>query len=382
MAAVLANDWDPRAPQVLHDQVAVYDGMRRQCPVAHSDYLHWSLFRHADVLRVLQEPERFGNAVSAHLSIPNGLDAPEHGPWRALIEPYFAAPRLAEFEPVARRVVRERVAALPAGAVEWMEDFAHPTAVQLLCGFMQWDASLHAPLRDWARRNQLATLSGDREAMGAIACEFDGHIQAQLDLRRADAHLRDDPTSRLLRERLDGRPLRDAEIVSILRNWTVGELATLSACAGILAQYLAEHPDVQRQLRADAGLLPAAIDEILRIHPPLVSNRRVAKCPVHVGGREIAQGERLTLMWASANRDEAVFGDPDAFRLDRDPSLNLLYGAGLHVCPGAELSRMQLRVLVEEVLAGTKWIAPGEGTPVKARYPGSGFAVLPLRVEA
>ena len=103
---------------------------------------------------------------------------------------------------------------------------------------------------------------------------------------------------------------------------------------------------------------------------------------MHVGGREIAQGERLTLMWASANRDEAVFGDPDAFRLDRDPSLNLLYGAGVHVCPGAELSRMQLRVLVEEVLAGTKWIAPGEGTPVKARYPGSGFAVLPLRVVA
>ncbi|MDW5375620.1 cytochrome P450 [Halomonas sp. HP20-15] len=83
-----------------------------------------------------------------------------------------------------------------------------------------------------------------------------------------------------------------------------------------------------------AWLLPAAIDEILRIDAPLMSNRRVTTCPVEIGGRRIEAGQRLILLWGSANRDEAVFGDPEEFRLDRDPSLNLLYGAGIHVCPG------------------------------------------------
>lgn len=373
--------WDARAPEVLQDQLQAYDGMRRRCPVAHSDYLHWSLFRHADVMRVLLDPQHFGNAVSPHQSIPNGMDEPEHTPWRALIEPYFAQSRLDAFAPLARAMARERVAALPAGEVEWMGDFADDCGVRLLCVFMGWGPQLHEPLRQWARRNQAATLAGDRTMMAQIAFEFDGHIRSQLDLRRAEGAQGDDVTSRLLRETIAGRPLRDEEIVSIVRNWTVGELSTLASSLGILAQFLAQHRQVQAQLRADAGLLPAAIDEILRIHPPLISNRRVVREPVTVAGRDFVPGERVTLMWASANRDEAVFGDPDEFRLDRDPALNLMYGAGVHVCPGATLSRMQLRIVMEELLAGTRDIAlvPGrEGA--KARYPASGWSELPLRV--
>ena len=95
-----------------------------------------------------------------------------------------------------------------------------------------------------------------------------------------------------------------------------------------------------------------------------------------------SRNSRVTLMWASANRDEAVFGDPDAFRLDRDPSLSVLYGAGVHVCPGATLSRMQLRIVMEELLARTRDIALVRGQEgVKACYPASGWSVLPLRVE-
>lgn len=378
-----AEDWDPRDSSVQDDQLAGYDRMRRRCPVAHSDYLQWSLFRHADVVQVLHDPDTFGNAVSAHVSIPNGMDPPEHTPWRALVEPYFAPERLSVFEPVARAIAREQVRALPAGELEWMDAFAHDTAVRLLCAYMDWDAGLHQPLRDWMRRSQAATRAGDRSALAAVAFEFDGHIRGQMELRRGDdPRRRDDLTSRLMRETLQGRPLADEELVSILRNWTVGELGTLASCLGILPAYLAAHPDLQRRLRADPALLRAAIDEILRIHPPLIANRRVVHRPGRVGDRAFAPGERITLMWASANRDEAVFGDPDECRLDRDPSLNLLYGAGVHVCPGAELSRLQLRVVMEELLAGTRGLARVAGRePVHAHYPGSGYSQLPLLVE-
>jgi cytochrome P450 len=176
--------------------------------------------------------------------------------------------------------------------------------------------------------------------------------------------------------------LNHEEIVSILRNWTVGELGTITACVGILVYYLAEKPDLQQQLRDSLHLLPAAIDEILRIHAPLISNRRVTTTEVDIGGRRIGAGERITLMWASANRDEAVFGDPDEFRLDRDPSQNLLYGRGIHVCPGAQLARLELRVVMEELLKATRQIALAPvRTPEVAVYPASGFSSLIARIS-
>ncbi|HWI83100.1 cytochrome P450 [Ramlibacter sp.] len=378
------QDWDPRAPEVLRDQVAAYDGMRRRCPVAHSDYLQWSLFRHEDVLAAVLDHETFGNQVSAHPAVPNGMDPPRHTPYRALIEPYFDRPRLAAHEPVCRQLVARLVDALPrAGELEWMEGFAHECAAQMLCAFMGWSSALHEPLRAWNRRNQAATLAGDRTAMAAIALEFDGHIRAQLSLHRAaGAATGTDVTSRLLRDTVDGRPLTDEELVSIARNWTVGELGTMAAAIGILADFLATHRELQQTLRRQPRLVPAAIDEILRIRAPLIANRRVVRRPVDIGGAALEPGDRVTLVWASANRDERVFGDPDEFRLDRDPALNLLYGAGVHVCPGAPLARLQLRIVLQTLLANSRGIARVEGrAPVKARYPAGGYSALPLRID-
>jgi hypothetical protein len=375
-------EWDPRAPEVLTDQVAAYDGLRRRCPVAHSDHLHWSLFRHADVVRVLLDPETFSNAVSTHLNVPNDMDPPRHDTYRKLIDSYFTAQALATFEPECRRIARDMIDRLPArGDVEWMGAFARDCALQLLCAFMGWPAALHGPLRDWVRKNHAATLAQDRTALADIAFEFDGHIRAQIASRQACGLSGDDVTTQLLKDRIGGEPLPDAEIVSIVRNWTVGELSTMAACFGILAEYLASHPALQQSLRADPAGLPAAIDEILRIDAPLISNRRVVRKPVEIGGTRFEPGDRLSIIWASANRDEALFGDPDEFRPGRNAPSNLLYGAGIHVCPGAPLARLQLRIVMEALLAQVRAIerVPGEA-PVRACYPAGGFSSLPLRI--
>ncbi len=384
MTSQTPNDWDPRATQVLDDQIAAYDAMRRRCPVAHSDYLWWSLFRHADVLRVLEDEKSFSNAASNHLSIPNAMDPPEHTPYREIIDRYFEADAMAAFEPLCRDIAEALVRALPRDdSVELMEQFAQPFALRAQCAFMGWPDSLHEPLRHWIGRNHRATRAGDRSAMAQIAVEFDGHIKQQLVWRRdAGDQAPDDVTSRLLREHIHGRPLSDEEIVSIVRNWTVGELGTIAASVGILVQYLAAHPALQAELRQRPDALPAAIDEILRLHPPLIANRRVSTCPVEIGGRQIAAGERLTLIWASANRDEAVFGDPDHFDPDANGQNNLLYGAGVHVCPGAPLARLELRLILQALLAGTQGILPAPGPPPeRAQFPASGFATLPIRLR-
>jgi cytochrome P450 len=377
------ESWDPRSPAVLTNQLAAYDAMRAKCRLAHSDYLGWSVFRHADIMRMIHDPQAFSNAGSAHLNVPNGMDPPEHTRFREIIDRYFTAAIVNAFEPKCRQIARELVAGLPTGQwAKMMSEFAEVFALRVQSAYMGWPDELHEPLRQWTKKNREATLARDHEAMGAIALEFDDYITRLLDARRtAGDAAPDDLTTALLAERIEGRPLSEEEIVSIVRNWTVGELGTIAASVGILAHYLATNPGVQDRLRADHSLLPAAIDEILRIHAPLVSNRRVTACPVELGGRQFKAGERLTILWASANRDEEVFGDPDEFRLDRDPRDNLLYGAGIHVCPGASLSRLELRVLMDELLDGTTRLElTPEEDAVRAVYPGSGFARLPLLV--
>jgi len=172
------------------------------------------------------------------------------------------------------------------------------------------------------------------------------------------------------------------EISSILRNWTVGEIGSIASSVVILFNFLAEHIELQKKLSSEPQMILRAIDEILRIHGPLVTSRRITTYPVEIGGRKIDTGERISLNWISANRDGEVFEEPEVFRLDRDPNKNLLYGKGIHVCPGAPLARMEMRVVLEEILTHTKLIQfSSAGTPVKAKYPASGFASVLVKIN-
>lgn len=380
----LKSDWDPRSDAVLANQIKAYDAMRHHCPVAYSDYLGWSLLRHEDVVQALDDHHTFSSVVSSHLSVPSGMDPPLHTAYRRLIERHFEPGRVEAFEPLCRTISADLVSSLERGVeIDLVMRLARLFAVRIQCAFLGWPDSLHEPLLQWVRKNHEATLARDTAAMAAIALEFDGYISKLLDARcQAGAAAPDDITTDLLRERVGDRPLTHEEIVSILRNWTVGELGTITACVGILGHYLAEKPQLQQQLRENLHQLPAAIDEMLRLHAPLISNRRMTTRPVEIGGRMIPAGERITLMWASANRDEAIFGNPDEFRLDRDPEQNLLYGRGIHVCPGAQLARLELRVVMEELLKQTRKITPAPGRqPVLAIYPASGFSTLPMRIS-
>ncbi len=371
--------WDPTSQAVRENQIAAYDAMRERCPVAHSDYLWWSLFRHDDLMRVLLDHETFSNAASNHLSIPNAMDPPEHTPYRKIIEGYFTPQAMQAFEPVCRNIATALVDRQPRDKpFELLNELAQPFALQIQCAFMGWPDNLHDPLRQWIADNHSATRAGDRSAMARIAIQFDGYIKQQLVVRRdAGAQAPDDVTTRLLHETINGRPLSDEEIVSIVRNWTVGELGTIAASVGILIHYLAEHASLQRELRQQPADLPDAIDEILRIHAPLIANRRVTTCPVRIGEQQLEAGERLTLMWAAANRDKAVFGDSDAYDPVRNKANNLLYGAGLHVCPGERLARLELRLIMEAILGDTQEITLASHTsPERAVFPGSGFSSL------
>lgn len=377
------NEWNPRDADVVENQVREYDALRAKCPVAHSDYLGWSVFRHDDVVTVLEDPGTFSSAVSAHPSVPNGYDPPLHTAYRRIIDRYFTKERMAAFEPDCRALAAELVESVPRDEeVDFIEGFALTFALRAQRQWLGWPVSVETALRDWVGKNHRATLAGDRKALAAVAAEFDDVVRHLLASRRAaGADAPRDVTGDLLAEEIDGVALSDAELVSILRNFTVGELGTIAASVGIVTHYLAAHQELQQQLRAAPQALSHAIDEILRIHPPLIANRRTATRDVELGGRQVTAGERVTVIWASANRDEAVFGDPDEYQPEHNAAENLLYGRGIHDCPGAPLARLELTVLVEALFAGTDRIELVSGSaPDFAAYPGGGFRSLPLRL--
>ena len=288
------------------------------------------------------------------------------------------------FEPICRAIVGDLIQdVLARDDVELMDELALLAAVRTQCAFLGWPPKLHGPLIEWTRKNSQAALAQDKRALSSLAREFQDFMVDLLEQRRqTGAQPEDDVTAALMQEKVGPQSLSDMDISSILRNWTVGEIGTIAAAIGILVHYLAQHQELQERLRAQPSLLPLAIDEMLRIHGPLIANRRITTRPVEIGGRAIDAGERVSLNWISANRDDRVFDDANAFSLDRDPTNNLLYGAGIHVCPGAPLARMQLRVMLEELLKRARGIALNtESLPTPAVYPASGFTTLPMRIS-
>lgn len=377
------SDWDPKSELASRDQVSVYDEMRQHCPVAHSDMLGWSIFRHADVKRILNDHESFSNVVSQHLTVPDGMDPPEHIAYREAIEPYFPPERIEQFEPACRRIADDLIerAFVSDRDVEVTNELASQFAARVQCAFLGWPDGLSTRLIEWVENSHQAIRGANRTAMSHLARQFEAIVDQQVDQRivsSADPHA--DVTSSLMHQHVFGRKLNSEELSSILRNWTVGEIGTIAASIGILLHHLAEDKQLQSRMRDDLALLPTAIDEILRIHNPLVTNRRVTKCPVRIGDRDLDAGEKITLHWISANRDERAFDQADKIRVDRDSGNNLLYGEGIHVCPGAGLASMELRVFVESLFEKTTWIAPQPESPaVPAAYPTSGFESLVVR---
>lgn len=344
--------------------------------------------RHAEVVAAAQDPGLFSSAASAHLQVPNGLDGAEHARSRRLLDPFFAPDELAWLGPVLDDLAAGLVDGVAGGTFDAVELGAR-YAVRGQSAWLGWPADLEPELLDWVAENRAATRSGDRAWTGRVAERFDRIVRGLLDARRAgttggsagDA----DVTARLLAQRDDGggQAWSDEELVSILRNWTGGDLSSLALCAGVVVHWLAEHPEHQHHLRdAPDPALDAAVDEILRLDDPFVSNRRVATRDTVVAGCPVAAGEQVVLDWREANRDADAFGDPGAYDPEGHADRNLVYGTGPHVCPGRPLATLELRAFVRSLLrAGT--VVHDDARPAERETaPVAGFRTVPVRVVA
>ncbi len=334
--------------------------------------------RHRDVVRIAHDAEGFSNATSSHLQIPNGLDGPAHTRMRRLLEPFFAPAALASLEPVLRRRADDLVAELSdAGSFDAVEDLGGTFAIRAQSAWLGWGAHLEPALRDWVARYRGASRAGDAAAHAEVAAEFDRIIRGILEERRV--RRRCDVTSLLMAVRTEsGRRLRDDELISILRNWTGGDLASVAACAAVLVHWVLE--DSSRAVFvADAAdpALDRVIDEVLRCDDPFVSNRRRATRDAVVAGCPVPAGDVVVLDWRSANRDPEVFGD--GFDARTHAAANLVYGSGVHVCPGRELATLQLRVLLRAFTEAGAFVTDPAAPAVREEPPLAGWRTLRLR---
>ena len=343
---------------VGRDHRAYTDELRAHHDVVQNVAGEWVLLRHADVVAAAMDDERFSSGVSRYLQVPNGLDGEEHTLFREVIERHLSEEALTPFLPVFEDVATRLVKELPTGTVlDAVNDIGAVFAVRAQCAWLGWPAELEPRLLEWMADNHSATRSGDRAWMVDVADQFDEIIRSVILPRRAAGSAApDDVTTRLCRDEVDGRRLTEAELVSILRNWTGGDLGSIALCVGVIVAHLAEEPPLLEWLReATDSEVDAIIDEILRMDDPFVSNRRITTCPVTVAGQEIPSGARVKLHWTSANRDEDVF-DIGSFDPDGHAEANLVYGIGKHVCPGRLLSTWELRVAVRALVSAVSSI--------------------------
>lgn len=363
------------------DLRAYTDELRPRHPVIRNVAGEWVLLRHADIVAAALDHERFSSGVSRYLQVPNGLDGEEHSRYRQVIERHLSHEALEPFVPVFQRVASQLAAELPRGAVlDAVADIGAVFAVRAQCEWLGWPVQLEPQLLEWIEENHAATRSGDHAWAADVAEQFDDIVRSVILPRRAVLDsAADDVTTRLCREQVHGRLLTEAELVSILRNWTGGDLGSIALCVGVLLAHLARQPELAQQLRvASDREVEAIIDEILRLDDPFVSSRRITTCPVHIGGRDIPSGARVKLNWTSANRDEAVFGN-NRFDAEGNAAANLVYGIGKHICPGRLLATWELRIALQALLASVRTLelAPGQ-QPEREVAPVGGYHRVPL----
>ncbi len=356
------------APEVLANPYPVFAQLRRDAPVCQVEPGGmWAVTRYADVMSVLKNPQLFSSEGLARSMEPPWLgynplarsmlvmDPPRHGRSRALISRAFTPTTIARLEPFLRATAERLVDELVARReVDFLQALALPLPAAAIGHLMGLDASLYARFKHWT--DHLAAISAisatdleQQQQVHHTVKEMEGYLKEVIEHRRR--HPGDDLVSALLEARLEGEALSEAELVGFLFLLLAAGLETTVNLLGNAALLLADRPELLERLRAEPGLLPSFIEEVLRYESPAQSSFRLTTAEVELGGVKLPPYSVLILLFGAACRDEQYVPDAESFVLGRKDPANLPFGHGIHFCLGAPLARLEARVALEALLA-------------------------------
>lgn len=326
--------------------------MRDNAPVYWDDVTGlWAVTRHADISAVERDFRTFCSVKGSRpeSSVPSmiNLDPPEHTRRRRIVAEGFTPKRVAAHEEFLRAVVTELIDdVVDDGGCDFVTDIATPIPLRMIAKLMGLPLADEKKLLHWS---DLFATGGDdiRDEVVQAVFEWIEYIVEQMK-GRTDPEA-EDLISLLIHT--EGDPLTADELIyEAMLILVGGDETTRHVMSGGL-QALLRHPDQLEALRADRSLMNGAIEEMLRWVTPVRNMNRTAVRDVEFGGQPILEGDRVLLLYLSGNRDDAAFERPDEFDITRTPNQHLAFGAGSrHFCLGAQLARLELRVLFDEVL--------------------------------
>ncbi len=390
----LTDDFNPLAPEDVNSAHELYRDMRERCPVAHSSAWNgfWALLRYRDVVSALRQPDTFITSVQNVVPKvaftgrrpPLHFDPPEHTPYRRALNPFFTEKKMQCLEPAVRAItIRLLEPLIDAGGGEVCSEFTRKLPGHVFAEFFHLSPELAMSIKETTVIYNRALQEADDNLVKETSLRLYELARLIIEMRKAEPwDPAEDPTSALLQARgNDGELLPENLVLGTIRQMIVVGMIAPSVMIGCILVHLAQHPEIERQLRGEPESIPAAVEEYLRLFTPYRGFARTARHDVEFGGRAIHKDEPIALVYASANRDEEVFANPDEFILNR-PNIekHIAFGLGPHRCAGAPLARMMLRVTLEELLRRAK-VTGLAGEVVMTRWPEWGVLSASVQLE-
>lgn len=350
----VACPFDHHAPMTAQKVWETYADLRTR-GASRSDLYggFWVITRFAEVRAAARNHETFSSAgghripaIGAGRSLPIDVDPPRHAEYRRLFTDRVTPASVKELEPFLRRLIGGLVRDFHrAGGGDFVPNVALAMPLAVLTEVVGFSDATVASLRrlteqSWSRVTDSPLDEARRELREVMRSEIARH--------RAE-HPSDYLTT-MLAAQVDGRTIEDDELERILLTFAIAGHETTANAAAWLVHFIASDAELQRMVRDDPGLVPAYVEESLRLGTPAQAFARETSRDVEVGSCPIPAGERVLLAYGAANRDELQFEDPDQFDVVRGSRGHLAFGFGIHQCPGALLARTELRLLLEALL--------------------------------
>jgi cytochrome P450 family 142 subfamily A polypeptide 1 len=348
----------------------------------------WGITRYHDVREISKDPDTYSNAGGIR---PDGFplpmmietDAPEHVRRRRLVSEGFTPKRIRESEAGIRDIcdaIIDRVC--EQGSADFVNDIVAPLPMIVIGNMLGVAPEDRDDLLRWSDDMLKSLGSPDPTAIdtaAVAAMEYAEYITAVAEQRRRDSQS-DDLIGTLVHAEIEGNRLDEGSIIyESLLILIGGDETTRHVISGGMYELL-RHPDQRERLAADRSLLPAAVEEMLRWVSPIKNMARTLTRDVELHGETLREGQKLLLLYPSANRDPAVFDDPETFDITRTPNDHMAFGFGSHFCLGNRLARMELHVMFERLLDRLPDLAlsdPAE-PPKRAANFVSGYETMPV----
>jgi cytochrome P450 family 142 subfamily A polypeptide 1 len=348
----------------------------------------WGITRYADIKEISKDPATFSNAGGIRpdgegLPMMIDTDAPEHVRRRRLVSEGFTPGRIKESEEGIRAVCDAIIDGVcEAGSADFVRDIAAPLPMIVIGNMLGVAPEDRADLLRWSDDMLKALGSPDPGAMdlaAVAAMEYAEYITAVAEQRKRDNQT-DDLIGTLVHAEIDGDQLDEASVIyESLLILIGGDETTRHVISGGMFELL-RHPDQLQRLVADRGLLPGAVEEMLRWVSPIKNMARQMTRDVELHGETLHQGEKLLLLYPSGNRDERVFDRPEEFDITRTPNDHMAFGFGAHFCLGNRLARMELSVMFDRLLDRLPDLALADDAepPKRAANFVSGYETMPV----